>query len=71
MYLWEARDFSRVRLHNIAQALMDYHTQRPELRFGQIVVNLLGRDPYLFYEGDKEALQRICTKIENHSEVNK
>ena len=54
---------------NVAQALLDYHSQHPQLRFGQTVVNLLGKDPYLFYIRDKEAIQRICSQIGNHSEV--
>lgn len=51
----------------ICQALLDYHSQHPEIRFGQSVVNALGIDP--FYVSDKEALQKICSKIKNHSEV--
>ena len=52
---------------NIIQALLDYHTQYPMMRFGQSVVAMLGEDP--FYISDKEALQKICSKIRNHSEV--
>ena len=54
---------------NVVEALLDYHRQYPQLRFGQSVVALLGEDP--FYMSDKEAIQRICSKIQNHSEVNK
>jgi len=54
---------------NIVQALMDYHSQHPQIRFGQAIVNALGEDP--FYMSDKESLQRICSKIENHNEVKK
>lgn len=54
---------------NIIQALLDYHSQYPMIRFGQTVVNMLGVDP--FYISDKEALQKVCSKIKNHSEVNK
>ena len=50
---------------NIVQALLDYHNQYPMLRFGQAVIGLLGNDP--FYMSDKEALQKVCAKIENHS----
>ena len=52
---------------NIIQAMSDYHSQHPHLRFGQSVVNTLGVDP--FYMSDKEALQKICSQIKNHSEV--
>lgn len=54
---------------NILQALMDYHNQYPIMRFGQSVVTMLGEDP--FYMSDKEALQKICSKIKNHSELKK
>ena len=53
---------------DILQALMDYHSQYPMMRFGQSIVAMLGEDP--FYMSDKEALQKICSKIKNHSEVN-
>ena len=52
---------------NIVQALFDYHSQYPMMRFGQSIVAMLGEDP--FYMSNKEALQRICSKIKNHSEV--
>lgn len=52
---------------NIMQALSDYHSQYPMMRFGQSIVAMLGEDP--FYMSDKEALQKICSKIKNHSEV--
>ena len=52
---------------NIIQALIDYHSQYPMIRFGQITVNTLGEDP--FYMPNKDALQKICSKIKNHSEV--
>ena len=52
---------------NILQALMDYHSQYPMIRFGQSIVNILGEDS--FYMSDKEALQKICSKIKNHSEI--
>jgi len=54
---------------NIVQGLLDYHNQYPMIRFGQAVVNMLGENP--FYISDKEALQKICSKIKNHSEVKK
>ena len=54
---------------NIVQALLDFHEQNPMLRFGQSVVAILGVDP--FYVSDKESLQRICSKIKNHSEIKK
>ena len=54
---------------NIVQALLDYHYQYPMLRFGQSVVGMLGEDP--FYMSDNEALQKICAKIKNHSEIKK
>ena len=54
---------------DILQALMDYHTQSPMIRFGQSVVNMIGQDP--FYISDKDALQKICSHIKNHSELNK
>ena len=56
---------------DITNALVDYHSQHKELRFGQTVINLLGEDPELFYLQDKQALQKICSQISNHSEVNK
>lgn len=52
---------------NIVQALFDYHSQYPMMRFGQSIVAMLGEDP--FYMSNKEALQKICSKIKNHSEV--
>lgn len=54
---------------DIIQALMDYHSQYPMIRFGQSIVAMLGEDP--FYMSDKEALQRVCSKIKNHSELKK
>ena len=54
---------------NIVQGLLDYHNQYPMIRFGQAVVNALGVDP--FYISDREALQKVCSKINNHSEVSK
>lgn len=54
---------------NIVQALLDYHSQYPMIRFGQSIVNMLGEDP--FYMSDKEALQKVCSKIRNHSEIKK
>lgn len=52
---------------NIMQALSDYHSQYPMMRFGQSIIAMLGEDS--FYMSDKEALQKICSKIKNHSEV--
>ena len=54
---------------NIVQALLDYHSQYPMIRFGQAVVNALGEDP--FYMSNKEALQKVCSKIKNHSAIKK
>lgn len=56
---------------NVVQSLLDYHNQHPQLRFGQTVINLLGKDPYLFYIRDKEAVQKICSQIKNQSEISK
>lgn len=53
---------------NVIQGLLDYHSQYPMIRFGQAVVNMLGEDP--FYMSNKEALQKVCARINNHSEVN-
>ena len=53
--------------NGIVQALLDYHEQHPQMRFGQSVVAMLGEDP--FYMSDKKALQKICSKIKNHSEI--
>ena len=53
--------------NDIAQALLDYHEQHPQMRFGQSVVAMLGEDP--FYISDKKALQIISSNIKNHSEV--
>lgn len=69
-YAKYSRDIAEVDDYdNVLQALMDYHEQHPYMRFGQSVVAILGEDP--FYISDKEALQKICSKIENHSEVKK
>ena len=59
----EREDF----FEDVAQALVDYHAQHSQLRFGQTIVNLLGEDP--FYMPDKEAIKKICSKIDNHSEI--
>ena len=43
-------------------ALLDlYHIKHPELRFGQIVVNLFGEDP--FYKEDKELYKILENKL--------
>ena len=52
---------------NVIMALLDYHSQYPMIRFGQMVVNTLGIDP--FYVTDKDALVKICKEIKNHSEI--
>lgn len=53
--------------NGIVQALLDYHEQHLQMRFGQSVVTMLGEDP--FYISDKKALQIISSNITNHSEV--
>ena len=39
-----------------------YHIKHPELRFGQMVVNLFGEDP--FYKEDKELYKILKNKLE-------
>ena len=44
-------------------ALLDlYHIKHPELRFGQMIVNLFGEDPY--YREDKELYKILKKKLE-------
>jgi hypothetical protein len=42
-----------------------YHIKHPELRFGQIVVNLFGEDP--FYKEDKELYKILKDKLEEEN----
>ena len=47
-------------------ALLDlYHIKHPQLRFGQMVVNLFGEDP--FYKEDKELYKILKNKLEEEN----
>lgn len=50
---------------NIIQALLGYHEQNPQLRFGQTIYNILGNE--IYYMSNKEALQKICACISDNN----
>ena len=52
---------------NVVQALLDYHKQNPGKGFMQTLNTLLG-DKYTSMT-DKTAIQKICSRIGNHSEL--
>ena len=67
-------DYSRTKtadddFENIVQALLDYHKQNPSKGFMQTLNGLLGNGSITM--SDKTAIQRICSRIENHSEIKK
>lgn len=67
-------DYSRIKtadddFENVVQALLDYHKQNPSKGFMQTLNGLLGDGSIRM--SDKTAIQRICSKIENHSEIKK
>ena len=67
-------DYSRTKtadddFENIVQALLDYHKQNPSKGFMQTLNGLLGDGSITM--SDKTAIQRICSRIENHSEIKK
>ena len=70
----EKADYSRDKtkdddFENIMQALFDYHSQNPKVSFMNTINKLLNSDVCSTMISDAEVIQRLCEKIENHSEV--
>lgn len=58
----KGRDPDRIPI--FCEALAGVWSLVPDWRFGQLVINLLGRDPGLFYLEDEDSLKKLKAAFE-------
>lgn len=47
------------RIDNFCNLLKEYWSKVPDWRFGQLISNILGDGPFLFYIEDNESLEKM------------